>query len=202
MEPWPDNAFLQGYYEPLTAECSAPDLVIEGEMPKDLNGTFYRNGPNPQFPPKNEYHFFTGDGMVHAFKFDNGNVSHMNRWAQTERFKIEKKLGGSYFSGMNPLETDPRLLDFVLTDKEGVANTSIIYHGGRLLLLEEGHLPFEMDPPDDKPQSLKEAVSDAEIRTIKAALARYDGAIAKAAQSLGVSRKSLWEKMRRYDIRN
>lgn len=146
MKPWPDNEFLKGYYEPLTAECTSPDLVIEGEMPTDLNGTFYRNGPNPQFPPENEYHFFTGDGMIHAFKFDNGRVSHMNRWARTERFKIEKRLDGSFFSGMNPLETDPKLLDFVLTDKEGVANTSVIYHGGRLLLLEEGHLPFEMDP--------------------------------------------------------
>jgi carotenoid cleavage dioxygenase len=146
MKPWPDNAFLQGYYEPLTAECTAPDLVIEGEIPKDLNGTFYRNGPNPQFPPEREYHFFTGDGMVHAFKFDNGKVSHMNRWARTARFEIERRLGGSYFSGMNPLETDPKLLDFVLTDKQGVANTSIVCHGDRMLLLEEGHLPFSMDP--------------------------------------------------------
>jgi carotenoid cleavage dioxygenase len=146
MQPWPDNAFLQGYYEPLTAECTAPDLVIEGEIPADLNGTFYRNGPNPQLPPKNEYHFFTGDGMVHAFTFNNGRVSHMNRWARTERFKIEQRTGQSLFSGMNPLETPPQYLDFVLNDKEGVANTSIIYHGDRLLLLEEGHLPFEMNP--------------------------------------------------------
>jgi carotenoid cleavage dioxygenase-like enzyme len=146
MKPWPNNPFLQGYYEPLTAECTAPDLVIEGEIPKDLNGTFFRNGPNPQFPPENEYHFFTGDGMVHAFTFDNGKVSHMNRWARTARFEIEKRLGGSFFSGMNPLETDPKLLDFVMTDKEGVANTSIVCHGDRMLLLEEGHLPFSMDP--------------------------------------------------------
>lgn len=145
MKPWPDNPFLQGYYEPLTAECTAPDLVIEGEMPRDLNGTFYRNGPNPQMPPENEYHFFTGDGMIHAFNFDNGRVSHMNRWAQTARFKIEKREGRSLFSGMNPLLTPPEFLDFVLTDKEGVANTSVVYHGGKLLLLEEGHLPFQMD---------------------------------------------------------
>ena len=136
MKPWPDNAFLQGYYEPLTAEFTAPDLVIEGEMPRELNGTFYRNGPNPQVPPENEYHFFTGDGMIHAFRFDDGRVSHCNRWARTERFKIEQRERRSLFSGMNPLETDPRFLDFVLTDKEGVANTSVIYHGGRLLLLD------------------------------------------------------------------
>ena len=146
MKPWPDNAFLKGYYEPLTFEADAPDLVIEGEIPVDLNGTFYRNGPNPQVPPSNEYHFFTGDGMIHAFHFDNGRVSHRNRWARTERFKIEQRVGESMFSGMNPLDTDPRYLDFVLTDKEGVANTSVVYHGDRLLLLEEGHLPFEMDP--------------------------------------------------------
>jgi carotenoid cleavage dioxygenase len=146
MQPWPDNAFLKGYYEPLTAECTAPDLVIEGEIPRDLNGTFYRNGPNPQLPPKNEYHFFTGDGMIHAFTFNNGKVSHKNRWARTERFRIEQRTGESLFSGINPLLTPPEYLDFVLTDKEGVANTSVIYHGGRLLLLEEGHLPFEMDP--------------------------------------------------------
>ena len=146
MKAWPDNPFLQGYYEPITFEATAPDLVVEGEMPKDLNGTFYRNGPNPQFPPENEYHFFTGDGMVHAFTFDGGRVSHMNRWARTRRFEIEKRLGGSYFSGLNPLETDPKLLEFVLNDKQGVANTNIVWHGDRLLLLTEGFMPFEMDP--------------------------------------------------------
>ncbi|MEM9255003.1 MAG: carotenoid oxygenase family protein [Pseudomonadota bacterium] len=146
MQPWPDSEFLKGYYEPLTAECTAPDLVIEGEIPREINGTFYRNGPNPQIPPKNEYHFFTGDGMVHAFTFRDGRVSHMNRWARTERFKIEERTRRSLFSGMNPLLTPPEYLDFVLSDKEGVANTSVIYHGDRLLLLEEGHLPFEMDP--------------------------------------------------------
>jgi len=146
MQPWPDNEFLKGYYEPLTTESTAPDLVIEGEIPADLNGTFYRNGPNPQLPPKNDYHFFTGDGMVHAFTFNNGRVSHKNRWARTERFRLERRVGESLFSGMNPLDTPPEYLDFVLTDKEGVANTSIVMHGGRMLLLEEGHLPFEMDP--------------------------------------------------------
>lgn len=40
MQIWPDDPFLQGYYEPLTSECTAPDLVIEGEMPSDLNGNF------------------------------------------------------------------------------------------------------------------------------------------------------------------
>lgn len=47
---------------------------------------------------------------------------------------------------------------------------------------------------------LKTAVEDAERSAILAALARADGAIGKAAEFLGISRKNLWEKMRRYDI--
>ena len=146
MQAWPDDPFLQGYYEPLTAECTAPDLLIEGEIPKDLHGTFYRNGPNPQFTPLADYHFFGGDGMVHAFRFENGKVSHRNRWARTPRFRIEEKLGAAQFAALNPMGGNPEFLDFALTDKGGVANTSVLYHGGRLLLLEEAHLPFEMNP--------------------------------------------------------
>jgi carotenoid cleavage dioxygenase len=34
----------------------------------------------------------------------------------------------------------------VLTDKEGLANTALVWHGGRLLAMEEGHAPYEIDP--------------------------------------------------------
>ena len=33
-----------------------------------------------------------------------------------------------------------------ITDDGGVANTNIIFHGGKLLALEEGHLPTEIEP--------------------------------------------------------
>lgn len=31
-------------------------------------------------------------------------------------------------------------------ETDGLANTNVIWHGGRLLALEEGHAPFELDP--------------------------------------------------------
>src|SRR5689334_773586 len=34
---------------PIPMECDAPFLKIVGELPRELNGTLYRNGPNPQF---------------------------------------------------------------------------------------------------------------------------------------------------------
>ena len=30
--------------------------------------------------------------------------------------------------------------------EDGTANTNILFHAGKLLALEEGHLPFEIDP--------------------------------------------------------
>jgi two-component system response regulator AtoC len=48
--------------------------------------------------------------------------------------------------------------------------------------------------------SLKEAVEVAEQETIRSTLARCNGAVGQAAELLGISRKSLWEKMRRYGI--
>ncbi len=50
------------------------------------------------------------------------------------------------------------------------------------------------------PRSLAGAREAAEKRQIKAALAENDGQIGKSAAALGVSRTTLWEKMRRYGL--
>ena len=51
---------------PIPMECDAPHLKVTGELPRELNGTLYRNGPNPQFEAPGA-HWFVGDGMLHAF---------------------------------------------------------------------------------------------------------------------------------------
>jgi len=51
---------------PIPFECDAPFPKITGELPRELNGTLYRNGPNPQFESPGA-HWFVGDGMLHAF---------------------------------------------------------------------------------------------------------------------------------------
>lgn len=65
--------------------------------------------------------------------------------------------------------------------------------------VEAHHVEIEPERLPD-PIDLKTAVEDAERSAILSALARADGAIGKAADLLGISRKNLWEKMRRYDI--
>ena len=43
-EVYPSHPNLEGNYAPLRMECDIQDLIIEGEVPKDLFGSYYRNG--------------------------------------------------------------------------------------------------------------------------------------------------------------
>ena len=146
-QPMPtDNTFLHFPWGPLQMECDARDLIVEGEIPADLKGSLYRNGPNQRFSPRGDYHLFAGDGMVHAFHIANGKVDYRNRWVRTAKWKIEDREGKAVVNAMNPFDCEPEYSDFVLVDKEGLANTALVWHGGRLLAMEEGHAPYELDP--------------------------------------------------------
>ena len=123
-QPMPNNEFLQGLYEPLQMECDAPDLIIEGEVPAELVGSFYRNGPNPHYAPRGEHHLFGGDGMTHAFHIADGKVGYTNRWIRTAKFKLESELERTVINPMNPFECEEAYFEFMLTDKEGLANTA------------------------------------------------------------------------------
>src|SRR5437588_9569347 len=60
------NPYLAGLYAPVAEERTDEGLEVIGELPPDLDGVYLRNGPNPQFAPTGRYHWFDGDGMVHA----------------------------------------------------------------------------------------------------------------------------------------
>lgn len=145
-QPYPtNNPYLRGNYGPVRMESDAPDLVIEGEIPAGLNGVLYRNGPNPQYAPWSaDHHWFLGDGMVHALTIEDGTVRYRNRWVRTQKFEHERKLGEAVVPTNfdDILTADPRAEGVPLN----VANTNIVYHGDRLLALEEGSSPMAMDP--------------------------------------------------------
>ncbi len=142
-KPFPPHPNLVGGFAPLQMECEAPDLVVEGEVPRELRGAFFRNGPNPQYAPRGDYHLFAGDGMIHGFYLRDGKVSYRNRWVRTIKWKTEREAGEALFSAFNPLESDGRVQG-MRTD--GLANTNVVWHGGKLLALEEAHAPFAIDP--------------------------------------------------------
>ena len=135
------NPYLSGNFAPVRSEDDF-QLKVKGEIPAGLKGVLYRTGPNPQFEPRGNYHWFTGDGMIHAFQVENGKVGYRNRYVRTPKWELEHEHGRALFDGFNPMGADP----LAMGKDGGVANTNILFHAGHLLALEEGHMPFEMTP--------------------------------------------------------
>jgi carotenoid cleavage dioxygenase-like enzyme len=135
------NPYLSGNFAPVRSEDDH-DLKIVGEIPSGLAGAFYRNGPNPQFEPRGHYHWFTGDGMIHGFFVEGGKVAYRNRYVRTPKWRLEHAAGRALFGGFDPRAADPSAIG----KDGGVANTNVVWHADRLLALEEGHKPFELDP--------------------------------------------------------
>lgn len=141
---FPNHPDFTGYNEPMRMECDIFDLVIEGEVPEEINGSWYRSVPDPQYPPLLGYDtFISGDGMVSLFRFENGRVDFKMRYVMTERLKdaraARRALHGRY---RNPHTDDPS----VRGRPRGAANTTPIWHGGRLLALKEDSRAMELDP--------------------------------------------------------
>src|ERR1700748_3302442 len=111
---------------PIPFECDAPYLKISGELPSELNGTLYRNGPNPQFDSPGA-HWFVGDGMLHAFHLEQGRASYRNRWVRTRKGEAGPDAGRALLAGFAQKLPDTPA---DATDG-GVANPNIVAHGGR-----------------------------------------------------------------------
>ncbi len=125
------NPYLLRKFGPVEQEIEAAKLEVIGEIPKDLNGVYVRNGPNRRYPARGRYHWFDGDGMLHAVHIKDGTVSYRNRWVRTNGFKREETAGESLWTGlMEPMVGNPA--DMPLKD---TANTDLVYHNKRLLAL-------------------------------------------------------------------
>ena len=126
-----ENPYVEGPYAPVSNEIDASDLEIIGELPRELNGVYVRNGPNPRHAPKGRHHWFDGDGMLHALRFDDGKASYRNRYVRTEAFERETEAGdGLWWGLMEPAHRNPK--DSPIKD---TANTDLVYHNGQLLAL-------------------------------------------------------------------
>jgi carotenoid cleavage dioxygenase-like enzyme len=119
--------FQVGNYAPVTDELTAFDLPVEGAIPPELEGWYLRNGPNPR---KATGHWFTGDGMVHGVRIENGRAAwYRNRWVRTDSFVDPF-----------PLYREDGTRDL----RASVANTHVVNHAGRTLALVESSLPYEI----------------------------------------------------------
>lgn len=119
--------YLRDNFAPVAQEIYDDSLQVIGSIPPALNGRFLRNGPNPRNGWSD--HWFLGNGMVHGVELQGGNANwYRNRYVRTPFYDDPDA---------NPIESLMQL------DKSA-ANTHVIHHAGRILALEEGHLPWQL----------------------------------------------------------
>jgi len=141
---FPDMMDFTGHNAPSRIECDIFDLVVEGNLPAEINGAWFQSVPDPQFPPMlGTDTFLSADGMVRSFAIANGHVDFKQRYVRTERWQLERQARRSLFGlYRNPYTDDPS----VRGKRRGAANTTPVFHGGRLLTLKEDSRPWEVDP--------------------------------------------------------
>src|SRR5262245_14546792 len=70
---------------------------VDGKLPADLSGAFFRTGPDAQFPLRQGNIPFDGEGHVSTFRFENGNVHFKSRYVRNERWLAQDKAGKILF---------------------------------------------------------------------------------------------------------
>jgi carotenoid cleavage dioxygenase-like enzyme len=96
-----DHPYRTGAWRPQTTEWDADDLaVVEGEIPRDLDGVYLRNTENPLHPALKAYHPFDGDAMVHVVGFRDAKAFYRNRFVRTDGFLAENGAGGPLWPGL------------------------------------------------------------------------------------------------------
>ncbi|MFI6789602.1 carotenoid oxygenase family protein [Nonomuraea sp. NPDC050383] len=128
------SAWLDGHLAPVPDEIDAAGLPVEGALPPELTGRYFRNGPNP-LPGTPSAHWFTGAGMVHGVRLRDGRAEwYRNRWVRTTELTDGApfvRADGSFDHAAVP------------------ANTHVVPHAGRILALVETGLPYELTPELD-----------------------------------------------------
>ncbi|MEJ6480563.1 carotenoid oxygenase family protein [Nostoc punctiforme UO1] len=138
------NPYLDRNFAPIREEITTDKLPVIGELPLDLSGMFVRNGPNPQWTPIGQYHWFDGDGMLHGVQISNGVATYRNRYVQTAGWKKEREAGKALWSGL----LEPPRMDNPHGPRKNTANTALVWHAGQMLALNESGKPHAIKLPE------------------------------------------------------
>ncbi len=138
----PSLTLMRGFHG---QDVSCERALIEGKIPLDLRGTFYRNGPGLFERGGARYeHWFDGDGLLNAWQFTDKGVSHRARFVQTKKFIAEQNANeflvpafGSSIKAKIPVRSN---------DDMNTANTNVVRLGDKLLALWEGGSATALDP--------------------------------------------------------
>ncbi|MEA5462227.1 carotenoid oxygenase family protein [Leptothoe sp. PORK10 BA2] len=121
---------------------------IDGTIPPALTGTLFRNGPGLlEVAGHPVHHPFDGDGMITSIAISQGKAYFRNRYVRTAGYVKEQAAGKPLYRGVFGTQKPggPWANAFDLRLKN-IANTNVIYWGGKLLALWEAAEPHRLNP--------------------------------------------------------
>lgn len=118
---------------------------LHGRTPAGLSGTLFRNGPAKfHRPGGSALHWFDGDGMVRAFRIDEGQASLTARFLDTPKRRADTAANGVVTPGFGtPHRKGARGAN---NDDANSANISVMAAGGEMWALWESGSPMAFDP--------------------------------------------------------
>jgi carotenoid cleavage dioxygenase-like enzyme len=144
-----DHPYRTGAWRPQSTEWLADELVVEGDLPDDLDGMYLRNTENPVHPSIGRYHPFEGDGMIHAVAFRGGKVYYRNKFVRTDAFVAEQQAERSLWVGLAERPDKALRMDGwgARGHLKDASSTDVVVHNGLVLssFYECGDL-YQLDP--------------------------------------------------------
>jgi len=122
------------------------EAQISGQLPSELRGTLYRNGPARHERGGQRYgHRWDGDGMIQRFSLSDGKVCHVGQYVHTRKYQAESASDRFLVSGFGTHipASDPVPADIYDVNP---ANISVLHFAGDLLALWEAGSPYRLDP--------------------------------------------------------
>ena len=129
-------------------EVDLRDCEVRGEIPKDLDGAFYRLHLDWLYPPANaDETILAADGYISQFRIRNGRADYKGRYVQTLRYRKQIEAGRQLYGYYrNPYTDDPSVRDVENPGARTTANTTPVVLAGKLYATKEDGLPYEIDP--------------------------------------------------------
>lgn len=157
-----DSVYNVPGYTPVSHEVRHLPVKVTGQLPKDLQGVYLRNGANARFKKTmSRLHAFNGAGMLHQVQIRDGEVTYSNFFVRTPRDAFEEKVGREIYPQFSDLAngaaTAPRKLELIEAKKAqgaipnlsplelSTASTAVQMHKGKLYCLNETAFPFALN---------------------------------------------------------
>jgi all-trans-8'-apo-beta-carotenal 15,15'-oxygenase len=131
-----------------TAEEVDAELVpLEGHIPEGLDGVWWRNGPGRFERGGVGYgHPFDGDGLIVRFDVGPTGCNVRTRFVRTPEFLAEQRADKILYRGFGTERPGGFAANVMRLHFKNAANTSVMWHAGRLHALWEGGAPTRLDP--------------------------------------------------------